>query len=216
MLFSIGGLPLRVFLGFFARSSYRFRRSLKHRLLASQIAAKLLLGSEDRHPDRRKKLPFQCARDLGVTHLFVVARHERHLLFSGQPNQLFSTSSCSSLRRTWESGDGVEWSGTSIRSVPSTHAPFSRFLCRSLSMQCRPVTFDTQGAEGQRLISCLQDFVQLQKDLCRRILGVFRLTKETPADPQNMAIVSRVDLCLMLRGRFVEAGSAPRRAVFLP
>jgi len=89
LLFSIGGLPLRVLLGFFARSSYRFRRSLKHRLLASQIAAKLLLGSEDRHPDRRK-LPFQCARDLGVTHLFVVAQHQRHLLFSGQPNQLFS------------------------------------------------------------------------------------------------------------------------------
>jgi hypothetical protein len=85
-LFSIGGLPLRVFLGFFARSSYRFRRSLKPRLLASQIAAKLLLGSEDRQPDRRK-LPFQCARDLGVTQLFVVAQHERHLLFS--VHQLF-------------------------------------------------------------------------------------------------------------------------------
>ena len=135
--------------GFFARSSYRFRRSLKHRLLASQIAAKLLLASEDRHPDRRK-LPFQCARDLGVIHLFVVAQHERHLLFSGQPNQpvppLRAVLPCAEPGRA--GAEGVEWSGTSISSVPSTHAPFSRFLCRSLSMQCRPVH---------------QDFVQLQK-----------------------------------------------------
>jgi len=146
LLFSIGGLPLRVLLGFFARSSYRFRRSLKHRLLASQIAAKLLLGSEDRHPDRRK-LPFQCARDLGVTHLFVVARAAPSI-FRATESTAPPTSSCSSLRRTWESSEGVEWSGTSIRSVPSTHAPFSRFLCSSLSMQCRPVTFDTQGRKG--------------------------------------------------------------------
>src|SRR6267142_5728620 len=58
------------------------------RLLASQIAAQLLFGVEDHHPDRRN-LPFQCARDLGVTHLFVVAQHERHLVFFWQPNQLF-------------------------------------------------------------------------------------------------------------------------------
>jgi hypothetical protein len=35
--------------------------------------------------------------------------------------------------------------------------------------------------------------MQFQKHLCRRILGVFALPKETLADPENMAIVSRVD-----------------------
>jgi hypothetical protein len=35
--------------------------------------------------------------------------------------------------------------------------------------------------------------VQLQKYLCGRILGIFPLPKEMPADPQNMAIMSYVD-----------------------
>ncbi len=58
------------------------------RVLASQISAQFLFGVEDHHPDRRKP-PFQCPRDLGVTHLLVVAQHERHFVFFGQANQLF-------------------------------------------------------------------------------------------------------------------------------
>src|SRR2546427_9173508 len=83
---------------------------------------------------------------------------------------------------------------TLFRSVGSVHA--RTFLAFSLSqlINAMPACYLRHPrAEGQGLISCLQDPVQLQKDLCRRILGVFRLPKESSADSQDMAIVGRVD-----------------------
>ena len=213
-LFSIGGLPLRVSSGFslahriaFAEASNTdcSRRKLRR---SCSLARKIVTLTV-------RKLPFQCARDPGVTHLFVVAQHERHLLFPGSRINCFPTSRCSSLHRTWESDEGVEWSGTSIRSVrPGRH--LSRvFFCRSLSMQCRPVTFDPNGGQTTPHL--------LSPGLCAAS------KRPLPPHPRCLPAAERNSgrsakhgdsasyrLCLMLRGRLLEAGSAPRRAVFLP
>jgi hypothetical protein len=78
--------------------------------------------------------------------------------------------------------------------VGSIHAP--TFLAFSLSQLINAMSarhLRNSRHEGHSLISCLQHTVQFQKDFCRRILGVFSPLKEMPADPQDVAIVSRVD-----------------------
>jgi len=47
--------------------------------------------------------------------------------------------------------------------------------------------------EGQRLIFFLENPVQLQKNLCRCIFSIFRVAEEASTDPQNVAMVLRVD-----------------------
>jgi hypothetical protein len=161
-------------------------------LVASQIATQLIFGSKDQHPDRRNPR-FQCARDLGVTHLSVVAQHERHLKFFGQADQLFPhfelffvAQNLGERRRSRIVGN--------VTKVGSIRARTLLEFSSSQLIDAMPAChLRHPRQEGHLLIFCLEDPVQLQKYLCGRILGIFPLSKEMPADPQNMAIMSYVD-----------------------
>jgi hypothetical protein len=161
-------------------------------LIATQIAAQLVLRSEDHHLDRRKS-PVECTRDLGVTHSLVIAQHQHNLVAFWQSSQLFShlllffaPQNSGKWRRSRLVRNSAKFGANHAR-VPFALAVPQLVNAMSACYLRHP------SSEGRCLVSFLQDLMQLQKDLGRRILSVFALPKEPAADLENVAIVGHVD-----------------------
>jgi len=161
-------------------------------LQASQIAAQLVFRSEDHDLDRRKS-PVQGARNLGVSHSLVVTQKEWKLIFFRQANQLFPY-----LTVFFPAQNLGQWRGSRIV------RDFSKVGFIGAGIQLAPSSSQLIDAmptchlrdprpERESLVFCPQNPVQLQKNLCRCILSIFRAPKEPSTDPQDVAMVLYVE-----------------------